>query len=293
VINLRGLGVSQTVLIVQTAIASARTKDTVLVGDDTDLLILLLHHADLNAQELFLAPEPKKATKTRRIWCIQQTKELLGPKVCDNLLFIHAILGCDSTSRLFGIGKGMALKKVKNDTSFLEQAKVFRQSQEKVGKGIIIVAGEKALVSLYGGKKEESLDMLRYRRFCDKITQNSSPVEPQTLPPTSTTAKFHSLRVFYQVMEWKGGSEHMDPKDWGWHVLDGRFMPIMTDWPAAPPEILDVVCCSCKKDCSTKKCTCKKHGLPCTAIWGECRGTSCTNSQLPDLSDEYDPEEKS
>ena len=73
------------VLIVQTAIASARTKDTVLVGDDTDLLILLLHHADLNAQEMFLAPEPKKATKTRRIWCTQQTKELLGPKVCDNL----------------------------------------------------------------------------------------------------------------------------------------------------------------------------------------------------------------
>lgn len=185
------------VLIVQTAIASARTKDTVLVGDDTDLLVLLLHHADLNAQELFLAPEPKKATKTRRIWCIKQTKELLGPKVCDNLLFIHAILGCDSTSRLFGIGKGMALKKVKNDTSFLEQAKVFSQSQENVGKGIIIAAGEKALVSLYGGEKDESLDMLRYRRFCIKVTQNSSPVEPQSLPPTSTAAKFHSLRVFY------------------------------------------------------------------------------------------------
>ena len=94
------------------------------------------------------------------------------------------------------------------------------------------------------------------------------------------------------MMEWKGGSERMDPKDWGWHVLDGRFMPIMTDQPAAPPEILDVVRCSCKKDCSTKRCTCKKHGLPCTAICGECCGTSCTNSQLPDLSDEYDPEGK-
>ena len=57
----------------------------------------------------------------------------------------------------------MALKKVKNDTSFLEQAKVFSQSQENVGKGIIIAAGEKALVSLYGGEKDESLDMLRYR----------------------------------------------------------------------------------------------------------------------------------
>ena len=34
------------VLIVQTTIASAQSKDTNLVGDDTDLLTLLLHHAD-------------------------------------------------------------------------------------------------------------------------------------------------------------------------------------------------------------------------------------------------------
>ena len=107
---------------------------------------------------------------------------------------------------------------------------------------------------------------IEYRRFCIKVTQNSSPVEPQSLPPTSTAAKFHSLRVFYQMMEWKGGSERTDPNDWGWHVLDGRFMPIMTDQPAPPPEILEVVRCSCKKDCSTKRCTCKKHGLPCTPL---------------------------
>ena len=192
------------VLIVQTAIASSRTKDTVLVGDDTDLLVLLLHHADLNAHELFLAPEPKKATKTRRIWCIKKIKELLGPKVCDNLLFIHAILGCDSTSRLFGIGKGLALKKVKNDSNFLKQAKVFSQTQENVEKGIIVAAGEKALVSLYGGDKDETLDMLRHRRFCDKVSKTTSPVESQTLPPTSTAAMFHSLRVFYQIMSGRG-----------------------------------------------------------------------------------------
>ena len=62
---------------------------------------------------------------------------------------------------------------------------------------------------------------VEYRRFCIKVTQNSSPVEPQSLPPTSSAAKFHNLRVFYQMMEWKGGSERMDLNDWGWHILDG------------------------------------------------------------------------
>ena len=273
------------VLIVQTAVASATTKDTVLVGDDTDLLVLLLHHADMNAHELFLAPEPKQASKKRRVWCIQQSKELLGPAICSYMLFIHAILGCDTTSRLFGLGKGLAVKKVKNDALFCKQAKVFSQSHPTAKKEIV-AAGEKALVALYGGAKEEGLDSLRYKRFCGKVTKSTSPVEPQTLPPISAAAKYHSLRVYYQMMEWKGASINMQPKDWGWHIVDGRCMPMQTDQPAAPSELLDVICCGCSKElCNSKKCTCRRYGLPCTAVYRECRATSCTNSQVPDLSD--------
>ena len=64
----------------------------------------------------------------------------------------------------------------------------------------IIVAGERALVSSCGGAKEEGLDVLRYRRFCDKICKGTSHVEPRTLPPTSAAAMHHSLRVYYHVM---------------------------------------------------------------------------------------------
>ena len=53
------------VLIVQTAVGSAQTKDTVLIGDDTDLLILLLHHVEMDAHGLFMAPEPKQSTKKK------------------------------------------------------------------------------------------------------------------------------------------------------------------------------------------------------------------------------------
>ena len=37
------------VLIVQTVVSSAATKPTVIIGEDTDLLILLLHHAKMTA----------------------------------------------------------------------------------------------------------------------------------------------------------------------------------------------------------------------------------------------------
>ena len=83
---------------------------------------------------------------------------MLGPKLCDHLLFVHAISGCDTTSRLFGLGKGVAVKKIENGPVFYNQAKVLRQPDQ--AKEVIIAAGEKALVSMYGGTEDEGLDSL-------------------------------------------------------------------------------------------------------------------------------------
>ena len=48
------------VLIVQKAVESARVVDTVLIGDDTNLLVLLCYHASLHSHNIFLKPETKK-----------------------------------------------------------------------------------------------------------------------------------------------------------------------------------------------------------------------------------------
>ena len=69
--------------------------------------------------------------------------------MCDHILFIHTILGCDVTSRLFGLGKGLAVKRIERDFQLCQQAKVFNQIGQ--AKEDIIVGGEGTLVSLYGG----------------------------------------------------------------------------------------------------------------------------------------------
>jgi hypothetical protein len=51
--------------------------------------------------------------KKMKIWNIQQTKGFLGEDICHLLPFLHSLTGCDSTSRFFGIGKGIALKKIR------------------------------------------------------------------------------------------------------------------------------------------------------------------------------------
>ena len=60
------------VLIIQTAIQSSSTANTVVVGEDTDLLILLLHHANMDSKELYFGPEPKQNAKKVRLWNINE-----------------------------------------------------------------------------------------------------------------------------------------------------------------------------------------------------------------------------
>ena len=101
-----------------------------LVGDDTDLPVLLCYNASLDSYNLFFRPEPKKTnTKTPRVWNMHQGCQgatiIIGPEVCTHILFLHAVLGCDTTSRLYGIGKEISLKKFKSSEHFREQAKVF------------------------------------------------------------------------------------------------------------------------------------------------------------------------
>ena len=57
------------VLIVQKALESAEIHDTILVGDDTDLLVLSIYHSKSSRNSLFFAPEPKKNAK-QRVWDI-------------------------------------------------------------------------------------------------------------------------------------------------------------------------------------------------------------------------------
>ena len=65
----------------------------------------------------------------------------MGPELCLLLPFVHAVSGSDATSRLYGVGKGAALRKLRTDSAFKpEAAYVFiRQSSLEE----IVAAGEK------------------------------------------------------------------------------------------------------------------------------------------------------
>jgi len=263
-------------LIVQTAVTASECtpSPTVLVGDDTDLLVLLCFHSKSTTANLYFRPEPKHGAKhLPKCWSIALLRTALGPEVYNNVLFMHAVLGCDTTSGIYGIGKKAALKLMSTSAPFRGYAQVFSEPQST--KADIISAGEDALVALYKGRPGDKLDGLRLQNFHHKVIVSKSVVDPKVLPPTSAAAAFHSLRIYLQVQEWIGRTP-MNPEDWGWSIQGGRYVPVLTDKDPAPTDLLDMVRCNCKTGCSTRQCTCRKHDFESSTGCGHCRGV-CSN----------------
>ena len=119
---------------------------------------------------------------------------------------------------------------------------------------------------------------------------STSHVQPQALPPTSAAAKYHSLRVYYQVQQCKGTEAGLLPQDWGWKESDSRLAPVTTALNPAPIELLHILRCNCPTNCSTMRCSCKKHGLKCSIACGNCNRSGCINSNK--LAMEVDDEDE-
>ena len=105
---------------------SAANSATTVVGEDTDLLVLLCLHADVKSQPLFFKSEKKKTAKKNHKMChINRLKSVMVPELCLLLPFVQAVCASDTTSRLYGVGKGAALSKLRSDSAFKEAAYFF------------------------------------------------------------------------------------------------------------------------------------------------------------------------
>ena len=104
---------------------------------------------------------------------------------------------------LFGVRKTKLYKK-----EILEKhedlSDVFYNSESTISE--ITSAGEKIIMELYSeAKKCGNLNSLRLVLFKKQI-QKSGPIEkkvdPRRSPPSSSSAEYHSLRVYHQIHEW-------------------------------------------------------------------------------------------
>ena len=106
---------------------------------------------------------------------------------------------------------------IKKEKEMKVSSKVFcppKQSQD-----VVETNGCRAMVALFIANQNDSLASIRYNILCKKVARDMTFVMPERLtppPPTASSCTFHSLWAYYQVMEWIGRSDEMEPSEWGW-----------------------------------------------------------------------------
>ncbi|KAL8607718.1 hypothetical protein ACOMHN_039391 [Nucella lapillus] len=149
-------------LISNTALTSANLLDrpVVLVGTDTDLLVMLVDKAD-PTMDVYMQFTNHPPT----IYSIHEIQETLHAVVKKYILFAHAATGCDTVSAMYNIGKRKALSVLQNNRIDWDILDVFGQQNPTTDE--IARVGETFLLQLYGATNCISLD--KYRKKLEKI----------------------------------------------------------------------------------------------------------------------------
>lgn len=268
-------------LIAKTAVVSAKTHTTQVIGEDTDIFQLLVSQLISDSKGLYMITDKQNAKN--KCLDIKAIRIKLGEEISPILPVLHAISGCDTTSKLFGIGKSTVMKKrhllVEEAKHFLSPSVTHEQIEE---------SGRKILCLLYDEKNVNfNLNELRMKRFEKNVIKSLKHVEVKNLPPTNSAAKYHSYRVYYQVQVWLG-NESLHATDWGWELINGHLFPMKMDNAPAPESLLKIMKCGCTSNCDNNRCSCKKNGLFCTELCDNCSVGNCNNVDHSDHPDHPD-----
>ncbi|GBM21561.1 hypothetical protein AVEN_219717-1 [Araneus ventricosus] len=130
-------------LIVNSALALALTHPSVVViSEDIDLFVILIGIFTFG-HVYFLKPEKLKIVEK-----IFSPHTALEKTIADNILFIHAMSGCDTTSALFNYGKMKFVHTLKNNHDLLKVIEIFKKPD--ITPEAVVDAGNLFLVAFNG-----------------------------------------------------------------------------------------------------------------------------------------------
>ena len=149
----------------------------------------------------------------------------------------------------------------KNDPVFRKCAAVFDKNPEMLSQENIMAAGEMAVMCLHNFKQHSvGINVLWKMIFLDEVANGTVCVSPHSLPLTNNACKYHSLMVYFQILELKSKSESVNVGEYDWVLGKGILEPVKTNLDPVPKNILTMIRCGCKSGCKTSQCTCRKLG---------------------------------
>ena len=134
----------------------------VTVANDTDVLILLLYHFAHEMADNFLRSDTE-AICTSTVSIHQE----IGDVMAKQLLTIHAVGGCDTTSALFGHSKVSVYRKITKSGATPGLSKVLGNTSAHHTE--VEIAGMQLFRIIYGFKCDESLNHYRYSSYMNML----------------------------------------------------------------------------------------------------------------------------
>lgn len=197
-IETRQAPVDADVLIVTTALELSRPDNSVIiVAEDIDILVILAARVPPSTILYFM--KPGKGSTKQQLFCT--TRFNLPPCVQENILFLHAFSGCDTTSSFHRQGKMKFVTLLKSNEELQTAVRVFRDvnaNSDEIDK-----AGQLVLARLYDNKTTgNTLNELRFQLFAKSLSKHRFNLA--SLPPTESAAREHSLRAYHQIQTWYG-----------------------------------------------------------------------------------------
>ena len=134
-------------------------------------------------------------------------------------------------------------------------------------------------------KSNDTLLSLCHIIFTKKVATAEACVTPERLPPSPAT-RFHSQRVYFQIMVWMGMANEMNSIKWRWKQENDQLIP---EKNVVPEKLLKIIHCNCYGGCKSSRCSCRRQRLPCTAACDPCQTENYDNSNY---TQEVDTEEE-
>lgn len=181
-------------LIVSTAVNLAKNEtnlSVIVVGEDTDLIVLSFVLGKSISNLYF----KKTARDTEDvIFHTAEVCEGIGLPLINNLFFIHAISGCDTTSYIYKKGKSAALNVLKKHPSMLNKLLIFNDSD--ADKDVLLKVGHEFVLLMYrleGTRDINEERFILYNKYIAKETL-TKVFDLAVLPPTRAALNEHILR---------------------------------------------------------------------------------------------------
>lgn len=279
-------------------VVEAKAKKVLVVADDTDIFVLLLHffcQGDIPASTIVLMVSPIQGRAVIDINAtVDQHHELIP-----DLLAAHGLTGCDTVATYFGIGKAAALRVLRAGTEHLSYI-----GDTSCVLSEVITQATPFILACYGQTKCTSMTEARQKMWASKVGRSvASAPKLATLPPTNEAFKENVARAHLQVAVWRNTLQpdppRMDPTAFGWsHEAGSKTLfpkTLPSDTPLAPDDLLKLIRCSCSSEmpCKTQRCGCNSANLACSVFCACQGGQVCFNErtkQVQQADDDDDDE---